>query len=264
MNGNRNSNLNDSFLIHVDGGYFAVPERTPTTETIGASVTAHFDQLESRLIEYIERADAVVGCVAWLTSKPILEALSAKAFVSILIQKEDFLRPDLGGGGRAWKSTLRQMYDQLKENEIERHAVDGSIVCNLSTSGDPRVAPIRCVGFAGSESSRPRMHHKFLVFCSLDFVERAETEWPFDYYDIERYLTGNDLPRGFPQLAPNAVWTGSFNLTQMATNSLENAVYIEDARVAEQFYREWEYVFALSEPLDWEHEYCAPQYRIGT
>ncbi len=28
--------------------------------------------------------------------------------------------------------------------------------------------------------------------------------------------------------------------------------------------REWFQVYAISEPLDWESEWCEPQYRIGT
>jgi len=30
------------------------------------------------------------------------------------------------------------------------------------------------------------------------------------------------------------------------------------------YYREWAHVLALSEPLDWTSEWCAPEWRIGT
>lgn len=248
----RTTNLNDPSLINIVADEWAVVARTPSVGVEGARIVVHFDQLQARLIEYIHQADAVVGCVAWLTSETILSALSEKAMVSLLIQKEDFLRPDLENRGSSWKSKLREMYGSLPSSDIDRISINGQIVNQLSyASGYSPIDPIRCVGFAGKESARPRMHHKFLVFCRIEATsaDASEMWWESDNH---------------PELVPYAVWTGSFNFTQMAANSLENAVYIGDARAAEQFYQEWEYVFALSEPLDWEHEYCAPEYRIGT
>lgn len=79
---------------------------------------------------------------------------------------------------------------------------------------------VRCCGLGRSRQGIARMHHKFFVF--LDDQDK-----------------------------PYAVWTGSFNVSQTATLSLENAVYVADPVVAAQYYHEWKYVLSLSESLDW-------------
>lgn len=63
---------------------------------------------------------------------------------------------------------------------------------------------------------------------------------------------------------PYAVWTGSYNFTQTAGMSMENAVYIEDKIIAKRYYDEWFHAFMLSESLDWRSRWCEPQYRIGS
>ena len=62
----------------------------------------------------------------------------------------------------------------------------------------------------------------------------------------------------------HCVWTGSYNISQTATKSLENAVVIRDQVIAEAYFNEWSQIMALSEPLDWESEWVAPEWRIGT
>jgi len=46
--------------------------------------------------------------------------------------------------------------------------------------------------------------------------------------------------------------------------SLENALYITDETIARAYYREYGQIYAISEPLDWESDWCFPTYRIGT
>jgi hypothetical protein len=88
----------------------------------------------------------------------------------------------------------------------------------------------------------PRMHNKFLVFC------RAAT------VDEESY----------DRFEPYAVWTGSFNLTYNASNSLENAILIRDEKISTAFLNEFGLIFGLSEKLDWSRSWSAPEYRIGS
>ena len=94
------------------------------------------------------------------------------------------------------------------------------------------------------------MHHKFAVFC-----ERRESN---DSAAEEAFFDDYIVP------VPYAVWTGSFNFTYTGTRSFENAVYIEDPEISRAYFNEWEQVAALSEPLDWERPYVAPEWRIGT
>jgi hypothetical protein len=71
------------------------PLADPSTRSADGSVEVVFRHIERRLITELSSATIVVGCVAWLTSRPILEALAQTQGVSIVVQKEDFLRPDL-------------------------------------------------------------------------------------------------------------------------------------------------------------------------
>lgn len=210
---------------------------------ISSTATAYFRDIETHLLHHIAEADAVVGCVAWLTSKAILDALAMKDPVSLVVQKEDFLRPDLGSRGK-WAQQLRRRYDALR---CSWDRLDFDLY--LSTFGDPTLQPVRCVGNYNREKhpAFPRMHHKFVVFGKCVINAEYEEGW------YGRY-----------RFAPYAVWTGSFNFTENAIRSLENALFVTDANIVQAYYAEWERVVSLSEPLDWESDWVAPEWRIGT
>lgn len=53
-------------------------------------------------------------------------------------------------------------------------------------------------------------------------------------------------------------------MTWNATASLENAVVITAPQIVNAYLDEWRQILAISEPLDWESQWCAPQWRIGT
>jgi hypothetical protein len=215
-----------------------------TTRSRPNSVHVYFRETDHGLLRRLQEEPAVVvGCVAWLTEPRILHHLSRMSGASILVQKEDFLRPDAGSS----RASLRRMYDMLARAGGNGGAVTGQDCPWLrwlpdgSPSEDRRLQGVRCVGrISRGGKTAPRMHHKFLVFCS-----RA------------RDADGDIV------LNPYAVWTGSFNFTVNATNSLENAVYIEDERIAEAYFGEWAQLAAISEPLDWEHEWIAPEWTVG-
>ena len=57
------------------------------------------------LIGLMRQYEAAVGCVAWLTHFDILDAMARLKTVSIVVQKEDFLRPDMGQPSN-WKDLL--------------------------------------------------------------------------------------------------------------------------------------------------------------
>lgn len=211
----------------------------------------HFDNIEvilkdiePRLLEIIEDYEdgAIFGCIAWLTSIPILEALAKCKNVQIIVQKEDFLRPDLNQKGKGiWRSNLQTHYNALrcKMNRYQfREPMRGLSYCSDST-----VDPIRCVGNYNSDRKPafPRSHHKFLVFCKFD--------------EEGKYI-------------PKALWTGSFNLTKNATNSFENVLFLTDTKgdnsIIEAYLNEHHQIFALSEKLNWEHDWSVPEFRIGS
>ena len=210
-------------------------------------INAYFRKIKPSLIEEIKMADVVVGCVAWLTDKEILEALSEKKAVSIIVQKEDFLRPDTDTIYylKKWKSEMRCRYDGLKGN-LNRDMFR-NILSRVSTNSVAPIEAVRCVGYNKSKSSIcPRMHNKFLLFCKLvkEYDEQSDDE---------------------PKIVlPYAVWTGSFNLTKNANNSLENALLIKDMKIVRAFFKEYGQICAISEPLDWKSKWVEPEWRIGT
>lgn len=172
-----------------------------------------------------------------------MKALSKLKGVSIVVQKEDFLRPDQDPVDN-WRKWLNNEYDKLPEGPT-RYCYAGTVVASLSVALDPTVFPIRCVEKHNSQndSAFPRSHHKFVVFCKLKEGEDEDT---------------------FLRITPYAVWTGSFNFSKAASASFENSLVIADTKIVHAYYQEWGQVFALSEPLNWESEWVQPEYRIGT
>ena len=230
VEGERNKSLDD-FSIHL---------ANPKFETIEAI----FKNQEKRLLEIISSFEkgAIFGCIAWLTSKSILKALAKCETVQIIVQKEDFLRPDLDTKNvELWKVQLWKLYKAIN-CKMERHQFREPMG-NLSVFSDPTVEGIRCVGNHNQErkAAFPRAHHKFLVFCELD--------------QNENY-------------SPVALWTGSFNFTQNASNSFENVLYLVDKagnnEIINAYLKEHHQIFSLSEQLNWSERWAAPQHRIGT
>jgi hypothetical protein len=98
-----------------------------------------FRNLTEKLVEQINLADAVFGCVAWLTSVPILDALTTKKAVGIVVQKEDFLRPDSGD----WRQK-RQREAYAKLPGFIRYILGQTGHYNYA--GSPESDAVRCVG----------------------------------------------------------------------------------------------------------------------
>lgn len=209
-------------------------------------ISVFFRDIEQNLVQRIRDADCVFGCVAWLTSEPILDAIAEKSIAQIIIQKEDFLRPDLASRTN-FKENLRTLYSEIAGVYRAHFGSDITVSKTWTIMSEAeKVEGVRCLGYRKQHHAEiiPVMHNKFLVFCRYQ-------ESPYDEFP-------------FGSITPYAAWTGSFNFTRNATRSFENAIFIEDGTVAERFLREWGQLAALSEPLDWEHDYVAPQYWIGT
>lgn len=254
----RSINLYDgSEQVTSDLNTLSIPNRDGPNESLSAppvagdGVTVYFRDLERHLIDHILAADAVLGCVAWLTNKDILSALAKKDPVAIVVQKEDFLRPDLSSR-RGWAAELRRRYDGLVCSWT-RHEMP-SFVGALSYCSNNLMQPVRCVGnFNRDRSSAfPRMHHKFIVFCR--YSTRQE---------VIPTQEGDQVVE-WPELTPYAVWTGSLNFTENGARSLENALFITQQSIVNAYVEEWARIEALSEPLDWESDWTAPEWRLGS
>lgn len=240
-------NLNEIRLLKDLGNNttdFVVPlsNNNIRSDSFSGSVEVVFRDLECRLVELIrEHSDChVFGCVAWLTSPRILTALKKCRSVQIVVQKEDFLRPDSDNQNN-YTNKLRDMYQSLPTMESRfdmKYGVD-----RLSTMCKWGVEPVMCAGNYNEVKSPafPRMHNKFITFCRPTFDD--------------------SLYKGV------AVWTGSFNFTNNATNSLENALILqanEGDQIIESYVKEHHQIYSISELLDWEHKWVCPEYRIGS
>jgi hypothetical protein len=245
-----NVNLNNSFIPCADGPSqplmdYSIRISQPRFD----SIEVVLKNLERRLVKIIGefQNDAIFGCVAWLTSKPILDALAKCKNVQIIVQKEDFLRPDISTRGN-WKGELRRQYSAIKCS-MERHQFRHPMG-DLSVCCDPTVDGVRCVGNHNSQKQAafPRAHHKFLVFCRTNCRQEP------DFFRYEYH--------------PVKVWTGSFNMTKNATQSFENAIVLEDNSgrnpAIDSFLSEHHQVFGISESLNWQSIWSEPEFRIGT
>lgn len=246
MKANDQSNSLMDLRITNDSGP-SVPLDDNSGDFGSANVKVYFRDQIDVLCRIIRRFPVVIGCVAWLTSKNVLRALADVPNCQIVVQKEDFLRPDRTGDGNDWHALLRSMYQELRFT-IDRYSIVGKVHM-MSCCGDPTIDAVRCVGNHNAEKNPawPRMHNKFLVFG--DIAERANREY-------------GDYPSH--TIHPKAVWTGSLNLSETAAKSFENAVLIESPSVAKAYLDEWQQILAVSEPLDWQTAWAAPEWRIGT
>jgi len=159
-------NLNE-MTIPVDGRIDDKPleDFSSAIYANGISVHSVFGSIEDFLVARIrEHKDgAIFGCVAWLTSLRILKALAECKNVQIVVQKEDFLRPD-SNSKSDWNQTLRNAYDRLACGMDRMEMKYG--VGELSICSDTRVDAVRCLGNHNTDKSpaAPRMHNKFMVF----------------------------------------------------------------------------------------------------
>jgi len=195
--------------------------------TVAGNVTVHCGDLSEAILEFVTGAESIVGCVAWLTSKPVLAALAEVPEVGLLVQKERNLRE----GRDAWSVELRRRYATLGRGP-RRVVFPGPLA---ETDGPERIEPIRCVGYlnSGASGNAPRLHSKFVVA-----GRTVGDRW-----------------------VPERVWTGSFNFSANAGSSAENAVVIADAQVASAYVEEFSRMAAISEPLAWTSRMASPALR---
>jgi phosphatidylserine/phosphatidylglycerophosphate/cardiolipin synthase-like enzyme len=233
----RESDINDLRVLPGTPVYGGSHVRSTWKEVIvgqDEKVICYFDHIKDHLIQHINAADCIIGCVAWLTSKDILQALEDK-LVSIIVQKEDFLRPDEDDHEN--RREIKRLYSNL--TPVRRDQLPDTAL-NYCAMGDftwGKEGAVRCVGHSSprKQVSTPRMHHKFVIFCK----------------------------RNRSKFEPYSVWTGSFNFSETASKCAENAIVLNDSKIVDGYMQEYGALAAISEPLNWTSRWCAPQYKLG-
>lgn len=243
------NNLNE---IYINSDHSHPEQKQKDNTVIGKIISVYFKNQIEYLIEHIKKADIVIGCVAWLTNYEVLNALKhVPKGCKIIVQKEDFLRPD---DNKNNKNQLYNIYNSIKP--LKYHFSDklsiltNTVLDEISIMGHPQGydEAIRCCGNYNKDKNPafPRMHNKFLVFCMLE----------------EKY---DDRFKGLMNmLTPYGVWTGSLNLTHNSMNSLENGLYITENEIVKAYVQEWANIMAISEELNWDSVWSTSDQRIGS
>ena len=191
-------------------------------------IEVYFKNIENIICEKIKKHKYIVGCVAWLTNKKILKELSNKdKEVLIIVQDEDFLRPDtyFDGNKEKFKKTILTYYNKIKRTNKNISLGDLGISTHRAVD-----CGIRRCGFINKDKlpAFPRMHNKFIVL-------------------------GNDDEHGYPYYTE--VITGSFNYTENSTNSLENIICIKDKKIVHSYYAQFGEIAMISVELDWKGDW---------
>jgi len=175
-----------------------------------------FRNIEEAIIEQIKKSDVVIGCVAWLTNDSILKALSETKGCQFVVQVEDWLRPDLGDYSM---QRQRELIESLRG--LDNYDIPGML--NVGSYID--IAPIRIAGVPKNrDRNQPRMHHKFALFGNLENYEETDLGANVHFYGGTVFHT---------------VFTGSFNWTRNAANSLENGVFMQSPDIIDAYSREY-------------------------
>lgn len=196
------------------------------------NITVHFRGIKEKLLSEIKESEIILGAVAWLTDHDILEEISKKP-CQILLQKEDFLRPDMEVSlSNGSKLKLKKAYDEISFDYTSMNF--SNKIMELSYDDIFDIEPVRCFGYLTDKYRHcsPKMHNKFLIFAEFDIDSK--------------------------KIKAKKVWSGSANLTVISMHSLENAILIEDEIIATQYLKEYEYIYYLSESLNWDSTWASP------
>ena len=199
-------------------------------------IEVYFKNIENIICEKIKKHKYIVGCVAWLTNKKILKELSNKdKEVLIIVQDEDFLRPDtyFDGNKEKFKKTILKYYNKIKGNHTTTLADLG-----ISYGFSPDSGIRRC-GFINKDKlpAFPRMHNKFIVLGNDEPIMDLDSGLICDHRNYTEVITG------------------SFNYTENSTNSLENIICVKDKKIVNSYYAQFGEIALISVELDWEGDW---------
>ena len=194
------------------------------------NVEVFFRNQKKVLMDLIRSYEVIIGAVAWITDLEILSELASRQTL-LVIQKEDFLRPDMETRlSEEARNKLLGTYAKFKPFDGTGFAFGP--FAQVADASFAQLPPILCFGqcLPRRMYMTPRMHNKFFVF-----FEKEGGHY-----------------------RPSSVWTGSLNITQLNLNSLENSVLIRDELIAGAYAEEAQIIYLNGEPLDWDKEWINP------
>jgi hypothetical protein len=224
-------NLNEILTNDADGDG---KQKDFSTKGENNEIEVYFKNIEKTIINKIKQYKYVVGCVAWLTNKNILKELAKCKSVLIIVQEEDFLRPDtnFNGDKLKWKEKIKKLYSKLEKGPID------SMCWGVNSGRDDSIETgIRRFGLVNEKKipAFPRMHNKF-IFC---------------YNELEYIMNGDE----YKFITDGEVITGSYNYTENSNNSLENIIGIKDKKIINGYFKQFVEISTMSMPLNWDGEW---------
>lgn len=227
------------------------------------------DSLAERVCQHISRATGgVLACTAWITDDRVLHALATTApCVSLIVQNDDFAARGTRRGAFAsaaqynrWAQRLAEQWSALSGTHA---AADHGLAAWLRREY-PTLASVR-------SGQRITAKERAWAAAQSDVTSAtavARTRWVVDAVRAhgERSTTRNaHVARMhhkffvvFRNATPFGVWTGSYNPTRVAAQSAENAVWIEDERIATLYAHEHVRLLLASQPVRWTDRHRAP------
>lgn len=197
-------------------------------------VEAHFRNLEEVLVREIYQHDIILGCVAWVSSPKVVEALAHKTTCLIVDRKVPRMSKALKESYQLLQmNEKRPIYEMLKNGhgweEYFCYSHEGEPL-SYTMYGDWNFES----GMYFVDGGTYRfMHHKFILMLKED----------------GRCECGKILYKP-------TVWTGSYNFTKNAKTGLENAVIIRNKGIGASYLGEFLEVFTNHacqlNILDWE------------
>lgn len=254
-----------------------------------SNIEVFFKNIENNIINKIKKYKNVIGCVAWLTNENILKELAKKDNVIIIIQEEDFLRPDnnFDGNKLNWKNKLYKLYKNIEINKKNNINL-GSFGINYNGHVGSGIMRLGMVNI-DKMSAFPRMHNKFII-CFNDTEPYQNEGYEYENYDhdytelsiseIEQIIDCKNQVNQKSLLYPNMflpinnsninfenfsiqepkgldgeLLTGSYNYTENSNNSLENVICIKDQKIIKAYFKQFCELSSITVPLDWEGEW---------
>lgn len=249
------NNLNLNRLNAKGGGFPDQDDNSIEFQT--ASVSVYFKNIQEAIIYNINKADIVFGCVAWLTSVKIIDALYLKDNFSIIVSDQSPMIK---------LKKLRSHKNWIKINQLEsddNHFYTLSSAMHVGVeegSVDATLSEVRRLlpEFLTLDSlhdqtddSQALMHNKFLIFGKVDYSRKEIFElqaecWGKSNVSSDAEVLAYAKSRAKPIVTPYAVWTGSPNFTFNSELHLENGVLMHSESIAKSYFKEFCQIYLFS------------------
>lgn len=188
---------------------------TTSTECRGISmITNNVFEHVIQILNMYARGRIVVGCVAWMSSTEIIDALSMAKRVAIIVNDEDYSK---------WghNTVTPEKYSSLKGFGLHSG-------CTFSQTWKRKIphCPLTFAEFDRMEWDAVRCYGQTLVK-EMDGVQGRSGGALFSSIMHAKYLVicnDNDMPEW--------IWTGSINFTANSANNLEIGFLIHDPKLA--------------------------------